>query len=104
MDPTDELRYRRRQRRRQELDRQVEQAKQDLAAWLQDHFRRHPAPSKSYEALVLAELYRLAEDPDYLWLTRQPLAFVGEVLATIQQEVEAMTRRIAEALLEPPSS
>ncbi len=102
MDFKDELCRRRRQRRRQELERQVEQAKQELAAWLQEYFRRHPAPSRSYQALVLAELYRLAEDPAYLWLTRQPLAFMGEVLATVQQEVQAVTRGIAEALLEPP--
>lgn len=89
----------RRRRQGQELAAEADRHKDDLVAWLRGHFAEHPAPSKSYEALVLAEVMRLAEDPAYLWLCKRPLDFLAEVLATVEQEVGQACKGITDQVV-----
>ncbi|MFH1057661.1 MAG: hypothetical protein V1797_03140 [Pseudomonadota bacterium] len=93
-----DLEPKRRQRTRGEHQARLDAQTRALLAWLKDYFAQNPAPAKSYEALIMAEVLRLAQDPANAWRLKAPSAFLGEVLLEVRGCCEALCRALAENL------
>lgn len=93
-----DLDRKRRQRARGEHQARLDGQTRELLAWLKGYFAQNPAPAKSYEALVMAEALRLAQDPAYAWRVKAPRAFLAEVLVELRGRTEETCRRLAETL------
>lgn len=93
-----DLERKRRQRARGEHQARLDGQTRELLAWLKSYFAQNPAPAKSYEALVMAEALRLAQDPAYAWWVKAPRAFLAEVLVDLRGRIDETCRRLAETL------
>lgn len=95
-----ELGPKRRRRRMREVDERLDAQREELLAWLRAHFAAHPAPSKSYEALIMAEMLAMADDPEHLWRIKDPAAFLGLVSETARQGLADTCRRLMTAFVD----
>lgn len=93
-----DLEPKRRLRARGEHQARLDAQTRELLAWLKDYFAKKPAPAKSYEALVMAEVLRLAQDEAYAWRLKAPAAFLGEVLLEVRGHADELCRTLAETL------
>lgn len=90
----DEIKQKRKDRRREELARELERQKEAFFEWLKDHFEKRPARSRSYQALLLAELLAAAEDPANAWRLKDPLGFLGQVMDRAREELDLACRGV----------